>query len=206
MQRLCHRWSLVNWCVCLVCALMLNSLEPVLLWEWEGIRFLTQKHTQSLTARLTPSSVWNRTLRGQKGGGHHFSDCDWRVEGVKGCAFKCSGRVFLAVSSSQPVLSLQLLTLKLSLCLGEKENHRVEVCVCVFVCVCAVYVRVNARKRKTCKEGVGICQDKGGIISLTRGKHRCEKTLFYSTNLFRATLWRESMPLVVRTGGKKEEP
>lgn len=41
----------------------------------------------------------------------------------------------------------------------------------------------------------------GIIISVTRGKARHEKTLYYSTN-FWATPWRECLHLAVRTGGK----
>lgn len=29
MRGFCHSWGFVNWCVCLVCAIMLNCLEPV---------------------------------------------------------------------------------------------------------------------------------------------------------------------------------
>lgn len=121
MQRLCHSWGFVNWCVCLVCAIMLNCLEPVLLWEWEGMSFLpslslnltqTHKHTLRVAHRSLDSLIClNRStevLGGRRG--RDFGDCDWQVQGLKGSAFECSGRAFLTRSPSQPVMSLQLLT------------------------------------------------------------------------------------------------
>lgn len=60
---------------------------------------------------------------------------------------------------------------------SEKEKKRQNGVVCV--CVCARW-----KEKDMHGESEDLSEDKGGIIPLTRGKARCEKTLFYSTNHF----------------------
>lgn len=99
--------------------------------------------------------------------------------------------------SSSPFLPLslfcQLLTFKLSLCRREKENVSVHVCVCVYAL---------SRKRKTPTERVRICQDKGGIVSLSR--ESVKKHCSTAQITLRVTLWRQFLPLPVRIGEIRE--
>lgn len=105
MRGFCHSWGFVNWCVCLVCAIMLNCLEPVYSVSERAevsspcshtpTDTHTHSHSRSSLPRLPHLSepeLWGAGLKWLQ------LKARW---GGKGSAFKCSGRVFI----TRPFLS-----------------------------------------------------------------------------------------------------
>ena len=199
MRGFCHSWGFVNWCVCLVCAIMLNCLEPVYSVSERAEVSSTCSHTPTDThthshsrsslprlPHLSEPKLWGAGLK-------------WLQLTARGGKSQCI-QMFWESFHHTPVSVIATPLFKLefeSVCVFVGVGLVCvcvcgRVCVCVFVCVgvcvseCVCLCMVE-RERRPRREG-GFVRTRGLSFPSLEGRKGVRKHCSPAQSTFRVTL------------------